>query len=180
MKQLKIFPRIIYLCPIDSVTGLCYFSKFLLINFLTKVTQYFNEFGTILKNIILSKNCLDTFWATFRKIGLFLFQHLVTMYYSYGHWLPTKICFEWSSTSDHVKDDPRVVVVSRNESGTTHISCRSDDLVAVRVWAHALRSEMRKEKSQQLYKIHHQLEARSDYAVDLLQPGTGSYVANNW
>ena len=133
MKQLKIFPRIIYLCPIDSVTGLCYFSKFLLINFLTKVTQNFNEFGTILKNIILSKNCLDTFWATFRKIGLFLFQHLVTMYYSYGHWLPTKICFEWSSTSDHVKDDPRVVVVSRNESGTTHISCRSDDLVAVRV-----------------------------------------------
>ena len=57
------------------------FLKFCVTNCFTKVAKTFGEFfGAILKNAIFKKNCCG-FWGIFlKKLGNFLFQHLVTLH----------------------------------------------------------------------------------------------------
>ena len=46
----------------------------------TKVAQIFDNYlGYFQKHKLLEKTAMATFWATFEKIGYFLFQHLVTL-----------------------------------------------------------------------------------------------------
>ena len=65
----------------SSVTRLGNFLKFWVKIFVTKVAQMYSDFWTILKTSFQLKQRLQTFWASFfiKKLGYFLFQHLVTL-----------------------------------------------------------------------------------------------------